>query len=188
MSGMWNTAPDGSIFGMGMGASTSNLIAVNPDDEIELIYRRSHCWQISEDWRLVEDDGQDEEYHDAQDELIGYEPDGRPIYASTYLPGQDFPESPTGAYNTSEPSSVHRYDGSNSPPFPLEPNTAGPAWAQRARQNYQVPPQPTTTASPPSPSPPTPVSSSPSSPTTAHASPTPTCPPLRTSRRLTQPL
>ena len=176
MSGMWTANPDGSIMGM-MGASSTNLMAqVNPDDEIELIYRRSHCWEVAEQWRLVEAEDDNDSYLDAEEYAAG-----------EYNPSQTLPESPTGMSEGYGPHpselNTHDLDGPSHSPGPDQyPPTFSPeanntpAWAQRARENYSSPPPPST-----------------SRPTTARSSSTPSpaqysLPPSRQTQRQLEPL
>lgn len=114
MSGMFLSGGPGSSFystaGISSAAQVAASLAINTDDEIEMTYRRSHCWLIAEEWRLVR--AGSEGYHDAgggesadDDDVAlkayvhGYlensPPDGgRPTSYSEYVPGQHVPQSP----------------------------------------------------------------------------------------------
>lgn len=51
LSGIWGVTGQSPYGNLGAaGASTSNLAS---DDEVDYTYRRSHCWDIAEDWRMV---------------------------------------------------------------------------------------------------------------------------------------
>lgn len=81
MTGMWTTAPDGSL--MNAVGSTPEL-GSHPDDEIELTYRRSHCWIVSEEWRMLP--GVEESDEDSRNSSV--------MWSGEYIPGQMVPQSP----------------------------------------------------------------------------------------------
>jgi hypothetical protein len=101
MSGLWVNGPGGSLLNASGMSSAVNL-GINPDDEIEMTYRRSHCWEVAEDWRLVRADSSDEGVEN--EELYGYlegyleSNHGRrgssAGYSGEYTSGQQVPQSP----------------------------------------------------------------------------------------------
>lgn len=113
MSGMFVNGPGAGFYSTSGMSSAANL-DINPDDEIEMTYRRSHCWIVAEEWRLVradsedyDDDGEygdDREFGGNGDDAAlkayvrGYlesPPDDRgPPSFSEYIPGQQVPQSP----------------------------------------------------------------------------------------------
>lgn len=83
LSGIWGVtgqSPYGNLGGA--GASTSNLAG---DDEVDYTYRRSHCWDIAEDWRMVrgtaipEEDSFDLDGESGGEEYIEYRPLDDPL-------------------------------------------------------------------------------------------------------------
>ncbi|KAF8544726.1 hypothetical protein BDD12DRAFT_872460 [Trichophaea hybrida] len=101
MSGLWVNGPSGSLFNSSGMSSAINL-GINLDDEIEMTYRRSHCWEAAEVWRLVRTDSSDEGFEN--EELFGYlegylenNPERRSSsagYSGEYTSGQQVPQSP----------------------------------------------------------------------------------------------
>lgn len=129
MTGLWDAM-----------ASTTNLFDSNPDDDIDITYRRSHCWEVSEDWRLVIDSDEEEEYYDDGSEIEGYNPDGSPIFRqdNAYVPGQQIPESPSNENFTefdSEPNN-NFINGNQPQPLAYRPGPNESAWAPQARQDH----------------------------------------------------
>ncbi|KAI5784851.1 hypothetical protein FPQ18DRAFT_91349 [Pyronema domesticum] len=99
MSTMWATGPVGMGSGFLTPSALSSMVnlGINPDDEIEMTYRASHCWQVAEAWRLVENDDEDDE-----DDIYGYlqnygqqdGPGSTSGYSNEYIPGLQVPQSP----------------------------------------------------------------------------------------------
>jgi len=127
------------------------LAAVNPDDEIEMTYRRSHCWVVAEDWRLVKATEEDEEEYDDYWSPDRYEMEnGVSPYSNDYVGGQDVPQSPAfngygdqqaaedcrgmqlgdGSYSAEY---VNQQGQQTSPPGTIKSQQSAPAWAQEAR-------------------------------------------------------
>lgn len=91
LSGIWGVtgqSPYGNLGGA--GASTSNLAG---DDEVDYTYRRSHCWDIAEDWRMVrgtaipEEDSFDLDGESGGEEYIEYRPLDDPLPESPIQEG-----------------------------------------------------------------------------------------------------
>ncbi|KAF8243098.1 hypothetical protein K440DRAFT_637799 [Wilcoxina mikolae CBS 423.85] len=101
MSGLWVNGPGGILLNSSGMSSAINL-GINPDDEIEMTYRRSHCWEAAEDWRLVRADSSDEGFEN--EELYGYlegylennheRRSSSAGYSGEYTSGQQVPQSP----------------------------------------------------------------------------------------------
>lgn len=93
MSGIWGVS--GPYGGLGPAGSSSNL---NGDDEIDYTYRRSHCFDIAEDWRMVQRvPGADDEFEtdgeSGGEGFIEYRPLDQPMPDS---PKAESPGSPSG--------------------------------------------------------------------------------------------
>lgn len=80
LSGIWGVSgPYGNLAAAG---STSNLAG---DDEVDYTYRRSHCWDIAEDWRMVrglpqaEADAYELDGESGGEEFIEYRPLDGPL-------------------------------------------------------------------------------------------------------------
>lgn len=80
MSGMWTGG------GLMSAMNSAINLGVNPDDEIEMTYRASHCWRVAEHWRLV--------LTDVEDEDTNYGPGSDGSGYQEYDPGVTVPESP----------------------------------------------------------------------------------------------
>lgn len=91
MTGMWLPGPNGLISAM---SSTANL-GLGNDDEIEMTYRNSHCWLVSEQWRLVKGDVEEHSYYENDHKEEGG--------FREYVPGLQVPSSPKMA-----PSVINR--------------------------------------------------------------------------------
>jgi hypothetical protein len=83
MTGLWLPGPNGMISAM---SSTANL-GLGNDDEIEMTYRNSHCWLVSEAWRLVSAELGEHSYYEGSN---GEE--DAPF--QEYQPGLQVPNSP----------------------------------------------------------------------------------------------
>lgn len=81
MSGMWTGG------GLMSAMNSAVNLGINPDDEIEMTYRASHCWEVAEQWRLVLTNFDDEEdtYYGAGSDSSEFQ---------EYTPGVTVPESP----------------------------------------------------------------------------------------------
>lgn len=83
MSGVWTGG------GLMSAMNSAANLGINPDDEIEMTYRASHCWQVAEAWRLVVPNVEDE------DAYYGTGSDSSEF--QEYIPGSMITESQLGA-------------------------------------------------------------------------------------------
>lgn len=95
LSGIWGVTGQSPYGNLGVaGMSTSNLAG---DDEIDYTYRRSHCWDIAEDWRMVkgtaipEEDDFDLDGESGGEEYIEYQPLEDPLPESPARGGSKNP-------------------------------------------------------------------------------------------------
>lgn len=97
LSGIWGVTgqnPYGTL--AAAGVSTSNLAS---DDEVDYTYRRSHCWDVAEDWRMVrgpvipEENAFELDGELGGEEFIEYRPLDNPLPDS---PKDTNPENPIG--------------------------------------------------------------------------------------------
>lgn len=97
LSGIWGVTGQSPYGNLGVaGVSTSNIAG---EDEIDYTYRRSHCWDIAEDWRMVrgtaipEEDDFDLDGESGGEEFIEYQPLDNPL---TELPVRGSSKNPFG--------------------------------------------------------------------------------------------
>lgn len=96
LSGIWGVTGQSPYGNPAAGASTSNLAG---DDEVDYTYRRSHCWDVAEDWRMVrgppipEENAFELDGESGGEEFIEYRPLDNPLPDS---PKDANPESPAG--------------------------------------------------------------------------------------------
>jgi hypothetical protein len=105
LTGLWN---ENGLLGPG-GVPLNNLVA-HIDDDIEMTFRRSHCWEVAENWRLVtantEDDREaDDSFGQMQSSF------------SEYQPGLEVPQSPKlNSHSLEEELPAHNEQDSISEP------------------------------------------------------------------------